>query len=124
MDYLFSLHKLITFAAEKKEERQKDRVDQDFVVYRIDEKGNYSPEDLVMMQAFTSYYNTKKKCNTYIMFQLFTTDRAYVTKEELKQMKKDNKMKMTYQNIQKFERDHKIPALSPEFLNRIQEIVK
>ena len=58
------------------------------------------------------------------MFQLFTTDRAYVTKEELKQMKKDNKMKMTYQNIQKFERDHKIPALSPEFLNRIQEIVK
>ena len=95
MDYLFSLHKLITFAAEKKEERQKDRVDQDFVVYRIDEKGNYSPEDLVMMQAFTSYYNTKKKCNTYIMFQLFTTDRAYVTKDELKQMKKDNKMKLT-----------------------------
>ena len=60
MDYLFSLHKLITFAAEKKEERQKDRVDQDFVVYRIAEKGNYSPEDLVMMPAFTSYYNTKK----------------------------------------------------------------
>ena len=110
--------------AEKKEERQKDRVDQDFIVYRIDEKGNYSPEDLVMQQAFTSYYDTKNNCNTYIMVQVFTTDRAYVTKDELKQMKKDNKMKMTYQNILKFERDHKIPALSPKFQQRIQELAK
>ena len=110
--------------AEKKEERQKDRVDQDFIVYRIDEKDNYSPEDLVMIQAFTSYYDMKNKCNKYIMVQVYTTDRAYVTKDELKQMKKDNKMKMTYQNILKFERDHKIPALSPEFQKRIQEIVK
>lgn len=94
------------------------------IVYRIDEKGIYSPEDLVMLQGFTSYYNTKKKCNTYIMVQVFTTDRAYVTKDELKQMKKDNKMKMTYQNILQFERAHKIPALSPEFQKRIQEIVK
>lgn len=31
------------------------------IVYRIDEKGIYSPEDLVMLQGFTSYYNTKKK---------------------------------------------------------------
>lgn len=105
-------------------ERQKDRVDQDFIVYRIDEKGNYSPEDLVMQQAFTSYYDTKNNCNTYIMVQVFTTDRAYVTKDELKQMKKDNKMKMTYQNILKFERDHKIPALSPKFQQRIQELAK
>ena len=30
------------------------------IVYRIDEKGIYSPEDLVMLQGFTSYYNTKK----------------------------------------------------------------
>ena len=110
--------------AEKKEERQKDRVDQDFIVYRIDENGNYSPEDLVMMQSFTSYFDTKNEHNTYILLQVFTTDRAYVTKDELKQMKKDNKMKMTYQNLQKFERDHKIPPLSPEYLKRIQEIVK
>ena len=110
--------------AEKKEEREKDRVDQNFIVYRIDEKGNYSPEDLVMIQSFTSYYDTKNKCNKYIMAQVYTTDRAYVTKDELKQMKKDNKMKMTYQNILQFERAHKIPALSPEFQKRIQEIVK
>ena len=47
-----------------------------------------------------------------------------MTKDELKQMKKDNKMKMTYQNILKFEHDHKIPALSPEFQKHIQKIVK
>ena len=110
--------------AEKKEERKTNRVDQDFIVYRIDEKGNYSPEDLVMIQAFTSYYDTKSECNKYIMVQVYTTDRAYVTKDELKQMKKDNKMKMTNQNILQFERAHKIPALSPEFQKRIQEIVK
>ena len=38
--------------------------------------------------------------------------------------KKVNKMKMTYQNILKFERDHKIPALSPKFQQRIQELAK
>ena len=47
-----------------------------------------------------------------------------MTKDGLKQIKKDNKMKMTYQNILQFERAHKIPALSPEFQKRIQEIVK
>lgn len=110
--------------AEKREEKKKNRKDQDFIVYRIDEQGNYLPEDYVMSQAATSYDSDKKGYHVNILLQVFTTDRAYVDKDELKQMKKDNKMNMTYQNLLEFERAHKIPALSDEFQKRIREVVK
>ena len=110
--------------AEKRDERKKNRKDQDFIVYRIDEQGNYSPEDYVMSQASTSYDSDKKGYHVNIMLQVFATDRAYVDKDELKQMKKDNKIKATYQNLLEFERTHKIPPLSEEFQKRIKEVVK
>lgn len=53
-----------------------------------------------------------------------TTDRAYVTKAELKQKKKENKIKMTYRNLLDFERSHHIPALSEAFQKRINEVIK
>ena len=77
-----------------------------------------------MSQAATSYDSDKKGYHVNILLQVFTTDRAYVDKDELKQMKKDNKMNMTYQNLLEFERAHKIPALSDEFQKRIREVVK
>ena len=110
--------------AEKRDERKKNRIDQDFIVYRIDEQGNYSPEDYVMSQASSSYDSDRAGYHVNILLQVFTTDRAYVTKNELKQLKKENKMKMTYQNLLEFERNHKIPALSELFQKRIKEIVK
>ena len=110
--------------AEKKEERHKDRVDQDFIVYRIDEDGNYSPEDFIMAQGATSYFDEKDKGHVNILLQVFTTECAYVTKDELKQRKKDNKMDMKYQNLLKFERDHKIPDMPEDLKKRINEVVK
>jgi hypothetical protein len=59
-----------------------------------------------------------------IFLQVFTTDRAYVTKAELKQKKKENKIKMTYRNLLDFERSHHIPALSEVFQKRINEVIK
>ena len=56
--------------------------------------------------------------------QVFTTQRAYVTKDELKQRKKDNKIKMTYANIRQFERDHNIPALVPALQKKLDELWK
>lgn len=53
-----------------------------------------------------------------------TTDRAYVTKDELKQKKKENKTKMTYRNLLDFERSHHIPALPEAFQKRINEVIK
>ena len=82
------------------------------------------PEDYVMSQAATSYDSDKKGYHVNILLQVFTTDRAYVTKKELQQKKKENKMKMTYKNLQDFERSHNIPALSEAFQKRISEVIK
>ena len=113
-----------TAKAEKRDEKKKNRKDQDFIVYNIDDQGNYSPEDYVMSQAATSYDSDKKGYHVNILLQVFTTDRAYVTKDELKQKKKENSMRMTYRNLLEFERSHKIPALSEAFQKRISEVMK
>ncbi len=110
--------------AEKKEENQKNGKNQSFVVYRIDDEGNYAPEDHVMGQYLISYDDEKTNGHVDILMQVFTVDRAYVTKDELKKIKKENKMKMTYQNLQQFERVHKIPAVPADLQKRINEVVK
>ena len=51
-------------------------------------------------------------------------DRAYVTKTELKDRKKANKMKLNYANIRQFERDHNIPALAPAVQQKLNELWK
>ena len=112
--------------AEKNDEKTKNRKDQDFIVYRIDEEGNYSPEDFVMSQISRSYDKEKGDLvvPTNILVQVFTVERSYVTNEELKQIKKEHKMKMTYQNILEFERRNKIPSLPEVFQKRINEFAK
>ena len=79
-----------------------------------------------MSQVSTSYDRGKgdHAVPTNILLQVFTVERAYVTKEELKQIKKENQMKMTYQNILEFERRNKIPVLPEVFQKRINEFVK
>ncbi len=110
--------------AEKKDNKKKDRKDQTFFVFRIDEDGKYAPEDFVMSQNYETYTDAKDGHVMHILMQVYSAERAYVTKEELKQMKKDNKMKMTYENIVEYERTHHIPPLSDVFQKSIQEIVK
>ena len=129
--HLMSRHKIQTTGTDKKkakvekrDSQKKNRKDQDFCVYRIDENGNYEPEDFVMSQLATSYDDEKDKGHTNIMIQVFNVERAYVTKAELKQLKKEKKMKMTYQNLQDLERSHNIPPLPAELQKRINEIVK
>ena len=97
----------------------------DFEQYRYDGQSPYSPEDLMMRQVYTSYDKENsegKMINRVIMCQVFNTERAYVTKDELKQLKKQNKMKMTYDNLQRFEREHKIPALAQVIQKRIDDL--
>jgi hypothetical protein len=110
--------------SEKRDDKKKNRKDQDFIVYNIDDQGNYAPEDHIMSQTATSYDSDKKGYHVNILLQVFTTDRAYVTKDELKQKKKENRTKMTYRNLLDFERSHKIPALSEAFQKRISEVIK
>lgn len=110
---------------EKQDAERKNRIDVDFEQYRYDGQSPYSPEDLMMRQVYTSYDKENsegKMINRVIMCQVFNTERAYVTKDELKQLKKQNKMKMTYDNLQRFEREHKIPALAQVIQKRLDDL--
>ena len=112
---------------EKRETKKKNRQDVDFLLYRIDDEGNYQPEDFVMSQILVTYdevQNDGSLVAHVICSQVFTIERAYANKNELKQLKQENKMKMTYQNILQFERDNKIPALEPRIQEKLNQLWK
>ena len=107
-------------------EKKLNREETDYYLYRIDDEGNYGPEDLVMFQNMTAWdtEDDGKVEHIIIAMQVFSTDRAYVTKEELKERKKANKMKLNYANLRQFERDHNIPALAPAVQQKLNELWK
>jgi hypothetical protein len=112
---------------EKREAKKKNKQNSLFFVYRIDEDGKSRPEDYVMMENIDSYDEVQQDGSlehSVIGMQTFATDRAYVDKDELKQIKKKNKMKLTYQNIRQFERGHNIPALPSGLQQKLNELWK
>ena len=137
--YSFDSHKLFLHRLEaegndkklkkknKRGEKRKNEEDSDYYLYSIDENGKYGPEDLVMFQNVSSYdyaSDGDEYDHIVIGMQVFTTDRAYVTKDELKERKKANKMKISYANIRQFERDHNIPALAPAIQEQLNNLWK
>ena len=113
--------------AEKKAARKKNSQNSTFFIYRIDEDGKSRPEDYVMTEHIDSYDEVQKDGSldhNVIGIQVFATDRAYVDKDELKQLQKQNKMKMTYQNIRQFERSHNIPTLPSGLQQKLNELWK
>lgn len=100
-----------------KEEKihKKNAKENTYTVYQIDDEGRFGVEDFVMRQWHDDYdtYSSidKKDEHIRIWLETYATDREYVTKEELKEKKKANKVKMSYAAIQEFERKHNIPAL-------------
>ena len=77
-----------------------------------------------MMTSFDEENKEGKNVHHVYCVQAFTIERAYVDKDELKQKEKDNKMKMTYQNIRQFERAHNIPALAPAVQQKLNDLWK
>lgn len=110
----------------KREEKEKNKQESNYYLYRINEDGSYAPEDFVMRENMDSWDEEKdgEMVHYIICIQVFTTDRSYVTKNELKQRKKDNKMKLDYNNIQQFERSHRIPALPAAVQKKLNEVWK
>lgn len=112
---------------EKQDSTNTNKVETNYMVYRIDESGNYAPEDFVMYQMMDSYDHKKEDGKTdhrILAFEVFTTDRAYVTKDELKKIKKENKISLTYNNIRQFEQQHNVPAMSPAVQQKLKELFK
>lgn len=110
----------------KRDEEKQNRTESDFHIYHIDDSGNYAPEDFVMSQNLSSWDEVKddKTEHVIIAIQAFNTERAFVTKDELKQRKKANKMKMKYANVRQFERDHHIPPLEPAVQKKLDELAE
>lgn len=111
----------------KRDARKKNREESDFCIYHIDDDGNYAPEDFVMMQYLDSHDDIMDDSisdHTILAIQVFATDRAYVTKDELKERKKANKMKLNYANIRQFEREHNIPPLADAIQQKLNELWK
>lgn len=129
-DQLAYLHKLEAEGRTKELEKQKKRetevknsVSNTYCIYRIDENGKYRPEDFLLEQhLYSGDYEKQGHC-VFIM-DFFATDRGYYSKEGIKQVKKDNKVKMDYNWIQQFERQHHIPALAPEILAKVNTLTE
>ena len=99
-----------------------NRVNSSYRAYAIDESGHYRPEDYLMEQNMLTF-DDKKNGHVLIVMDFFATDRGYLSKEQVKQTKRDNKVKLSYDYLQQFERQHAIPALATEVLARMQELV-
>lgn len=128
-DELLEKHKLQATGKQKKidkkakrDAKHKNKQETSYEVYRLNEDGSYSPEDFVMMQMMESS-ETDRGGHEVMIMEFFTTDRAYVTKDELKQLRKDNKMKMNYSNIRHFEKLNKIPALPSVVQEKLSKFV-
>jgi len=109
------------------DKRTENEVKSEFIIYHIDEDGNYSPEDFMMSEFNDTFdYEYKgEKLHCISGYQMFSTDRAYVTKEELKERQKANKQqKLSYQDIQHFERKNNITALAPVVGQAIEKLPK
>ena len=127
--YQLSLHRLEAEGKTKKLEKRlerdaemENRVNSSYRAYAIDESGHYRPEDYLMEQSMLTF-DDDKNGHVLIVMDYFATDRGYLSKEQVKQTKKDNKVKLSYNYLQQFERQHRIPALAPEVLTKMKELV-
>lgn len=106
----------------KQDEKMGSPIGNSYCVYSIDENGHYRPEDFLMEQHMFSSDSEKYGHCVFIM-DFFATDRGYLSNEEMKQTKKDNKVKMTYDYLQQFESQHNIPALPSEILTKVNKLL-
>lgn len=97
-----------------------------YMVYRIDDEGRYGVEDFIMSQWHDDYdkYDKiyKKDEHIRIWLESYSIDREYVDKQELKEKKKANKVKMSWAAIQELESKHKIPSLPAKALEEIKKL--
>lgn len=98
-----------------------------YIVYRMDD-GTCNVEDFVSLQNHTDldHYDKKKQKEEHIRYwlEVFVTDRAYMTKEEIKEKKRDNSTPMTFESLQLFERRHSISPIPANTLKALKKLVE
>lgn len=97
-------------------------------VYQTDSEGHYGVEDFMMTQWLDDYDKVNNANNKSehirIWIESFSTDRAYVTKQELKERKKANRREMTISSMRQFEQEHNIPPYAPQIQQRLDVLFK
>lgn len=129
--WLFNMHLDI---AEEKNEKKKEKKQAElekeeqetersfFEVYRMDENGNSSIGDFLMQQSCVtgSLKGSNKK---YIqIIEAFATETAYIDKKEFKQVRKDNDVDKSYEDMLRYEKNHNIPPLAPNLKEQIDKL--
>ena len=127
--YQSALHRLEAEGKTKKLEKRlqrdakmENRINSSYRAYAIDESGHYRPEDYLMEQNMLTWDDSKNG-QVLVVMDYFATDRGYLSKEQVKQTKRDNKVNLSYDYLQQFEHQHHIPALASEVFTRMQELV-
>ena len=96
-------------------------------IYKMDENRRCGVEDFLMTEVIRDQdeYNEKEDKVSHFRhwLQVYTINRASVDKKELKELKKKNRVKMTYEALQQLERQHNIPAL-PDHVTRAVEALQ
>ena len=109
-------------------EKEKNSESKYILIYQMDDDGSSSVEDFMMQQMHTDYNRyskiDKKDEHIRIWFEVFSTDRAYVTKRELKERKKVNRMEMSYAALRQFETDNNVPQFVPQMVEQIDVLMK
>ena len=90
--------------------------------------GQSNVEDFVSRQLHRDMdrYDKKEQKTEHMRMwlEVYATDRAYVTKQELKEKKRANRINMSFDTLQRFERQHGIPALPANTLKALKKIVE
>ena len=95
-----------------------------YQVYRTDSVGNSRADDFVMSQ-YTNVGQYKRTGMEYFLLEeSFATDYAYIDKKEFKQLRKDNKVDKSIQELIRFEKVNKIPPLAPNLRAVIDQLFK
>ena len=109
--------------AKQAEAKNRNIVSSSYRAYSIDGNGKYNPEDFLMEQHMLSF-ESENNGQTIIILDYYASDRGYVTKEEMKAIKKRNKAKLSFSYLQNFERSHNIPPLAPEILAKVKALAQ
>ena len=87
-------------------------------IYHMDDEGKTAIEDFMMSQwhdSFDRYSKIDKKDEHVIIWlESYNVDRAYLTKQELKERKKKNRREMNITSMRQFEKERGVPAWAPQ----------
>lgn len=93
-----------------------------FEVYRTNAQGVERVEDFVMAQLTREGTHKHSGKHFVILAQTYAVECCYADKKELKQLRKDNKIDMNYDELVRFEQTHSIPPLPPNLQTEVNKL--